>query len=335
MRRLELTGDAAPIAEQVLVVGGQGSGAFTVSETGVLAYQTGVADVRAQLVWFDRAGKQLALLGDQADYGDVELSPDGTRAIVNVLDAARGSRDLWLYDVARGLRTRFTFDPANEFNGVWSPDGNRIAFNSARKGQSDLYVKASSGAGNEELLLDEAWNLFPVSWSPDGRFVLYGNFGGPSTGIDLRVLPLSGDRKTSVFLQTPFNEGEGRFSHDGRWIAYASNESGRSEVYVTPFPQPSGKWQISTAGGTSPRWRRDGREMYYLAPDNRLMSALVSGEGSAFQVGVVRPLFETRPRSGPGSTYDVSADGQRFLVNTAARETTPTPLTLVVNWTAG
>jgi Tol biopolymer transport system component len=184
--------------------------------------------------------------------------------------------------------------------------------------------------------LDEAWNLVPVSWSPDGRFVLYGNFGGSPTGGDLGVLPLSGDRKGSLFLQTPFNEYEGRFSHDGRWIAYTSNESGRSEVYVTPFPQPSGKWQISTAGGTSPRWRRDGKEMYYLAPDNRLMSALVSGEGSAFQVGVVRPLFETHPRLGPGATYDVSADGQRFLVNTtAARETTPTPLTLVVNWTAG
>jgi hypothetical protein len=141
-----------------------------------------------------------------------------------------------------------------------------------------------------------------------------------------------------VFLQTPFNEVGGRFSPDGRWIAYQSNESGRNEVYVAPFPGPGGKWQLSTAGGAFPRWRRDGRELYYLAPDNKLMTALVSGEGSAFQVGVVRALFETRPRSGVNLNayaYDVSADGQRFLVNTLMQEATSAPITIVVNWTAG
>jgi serine/threonine protein kinase/Tol biopolymer transport system component len=336
--RLELTGDAVPVADGVDIGGATGrTGAFSVSQTGVLAYQTGSAGMGSQLIWFDRAGKQIVALGDQADYGGVELSPDGTRAAVTILDPTRRTRDLWLYDVARGLRTRFTFDPAEETAAVWSPDGSRIGFGSARKGLFDLYVKPSSGAGNEELLLDEALNVdvLPTSWSPDGRSVLYVRAGGSSTGNDLRVLPLSGDRKASVFLQTPFSEAGGRFSPDGRWIAYQSNESGRYEVYVAPFRGPGGKWQISTAGGVSPRWRRDGREMYYLAPDNRLMAALVNGESSAFQVGVVRALFETRPRPGVNaSPYDASADGQRFLVNTLMQEATSAPITLVVNWTA-
>jgi Tol biopolymer transport system component len=252
-----------------------------VSQTGVLAYQTGSGDVRSQLIWFDRTGNQIAALGDQADHTAVELSPDGTRAAVTVLDAARNARDIWLYDVATGLRTRFTFDPANDVSPVWSPDGSRVGFVSTRNGVFGLYVKASSGAGNEELLVDQV--QAPASWSRDGRSLLYFERPtGPPGGSGLRVLPLSPDRKASVFLQTSFNVGVARFSPDGRWVAYQSNESGRNEVYVAPFPGPGGKWQVSTAGGTFPRWRNDGRELYYLAPDNRLMTASVNGENAAF-----------------------------------------------------
>jgi Tol biopolymer transport system component len=337
--RLELTGEAVPVAQGLQIGGVTGrTGAFSVSQTGVLVYQAGSGDIRSQLIWFDRTGKQMATLGDQADHGGVELSPDGARAAVSILDPARRTRDLWLYDVARGLRTRFTFDPAEEGSAVWSPDGSRIGFNSARKGTLALYVKAASGAGNEEPLLDDALNLIPTSWSSDGRSVLYFNTqGGSLSASDLRVLPLSGDRKAAVLLQTPFNEGNGRFSPDGRWTAYQSNESGRNEVYVAPFPGPGGKWQISTAGGSFPRWRRDGRELYYLAPDNNLMAASVSGDGAAFQVGVVRALFEVRVRAVPvggGYPYDFSADGQRFLVNTLMQEAASAPITVVVNWTA-
>ena len=333
--RLELTGNAVTVAEGVQIGGVSGrTGAFSVSQTGVLAYQTGAGDVRSQLIWFDRSGKQIAALGDQADLGGVELSPDGTRAAVNILDPGR-ARDIWLYDVARGLRTRFTFDPGEEGSAVWSPDGSRVAFTSQSQG-SALYVKASSGAGNVELLLDEALSASATSWSPDGRTVLYFNGLQATAGNDLRVVSLSGDRKGLVFLQTPFNEVGGKFSPDGRWIAYQSNESGRNEVYVAPFPGPGGKWQISTAGGAYPRWRRDGRELYDLAPGNRLMAALVSGEASAFQVGVVRALFELRARPGVnGHPYDVSADGQRFLVNTLMQDVTSAPITIVVNWPAG
>ena len=249
-RRLVLTGDAFPIAEQIQTQGFfPPSGVFSASENGVLAYQTGAATANSQLVWFDRTGKQIGVLGDPAAYDDLELSPDGRQASVSIPDEAGKGRDIWLYDVARGLRTRFTFGPADELGPIWSPDGSRIVFNSRRKGHLDLYQKASSGAGTEEVLLEDNLDKYPTSWSPDGRFILYSSFGGP-TGNDLFVLPLSGDRKPFPFLQTQFNEAFGQFSPDGRWVAYASNESGRNEVYVAPFPGPGGKWQVSTG------WRR-------------------------------------------------------------------------------
>jgi len=355
VERLELTSDAVPIAEHV-TTSASGAGGFSVSETGVLAYQTGsagvggTAGVPTQLVWFDRGGKQGGVLGDQAGYADLELAPDGRRVGVSIFDPARGTRDIWLFDIARGLRTRFTFDPANESTSIWSPDGSRVVFSARRKGQMDLYQKPSSGAGTEEELLTDSLDKYPLDWSPDGRFILFVVFA-PKTGNDLWVLPLFGDRKPFPFLQTQFSEYPARFSPDGRWIAYASNESGRNEVYVAPFPGPggaatagapgtqSGKWQVSPAGGNWPRWRRDGKEISYLGPDNRLMAAAVNGHLSAFEVGAVRPLFGTRAITNQSYPYDpypydVSADGQRFLVNTLAVETASAPITLVVNWPA-
>jgi Tol biopolymer transport system component len=319
----------------------------------VLAYEIGSAGqglvsagVPTQLVWFDRSGKQIGVLGDNARSGHLQLAPDGRRLAVSVFDLAQTSRDIWLFDIARGLRTRFTFHLADEQASVWSPDGSRVVFSSRRRGRLDLYQKASSGAGAEEELLADGLSKSPSDWSSDGRFMLFGVDNSPTDG-DLWVLPLFGDRKPFPFLQTQFNELFGGFSPDGRWIAYASDESGRNEVYVTPFPGPGrvrsaaaaletqgGKWQVSTAGGDQPRWRRDGKEIFYLGPDGKLVSAAVNGAGSAFEVGAVRPLFDTRA-SGPGFLYDVSADGQRFLVNTLAEEVSASaPITLVVNWPA-
>jgi Tol biopolymer transport system component len=292
-----------------------------------------------QLIWFDRSGKQISTLGDQGGYGDLELASDGERATVSLLDRARRTRDIWFFDIARGLRTRFTFDPAEERASVWSPDGNSVVFNSSRKGRYDLYQKASSGAGAEEELLVDSRDKYPIDWSPDGRFILFG-VGATGATADLWVLPLFGDRKPFPFLQTPFGEVPGRFSPDSRWIAYGSDESGRSEVYVAPFPgrgeTPGSKWQISTTGGTQPRWRSDGKEIFYLAPDKRLMAAAVNGQNSAFEVGAVRALFDTRAPStiNPRSAYDVSPDGRRFLVNTLADGDAAAPITLVVNWRA-
>jgi len=329
--RLELTGEVFPIAEQIQTQGNPLAGVFSASENGVLAYQTGAAGAGSQLGWFDRTGKPMGVLGGTALYSDLDLSPDGKRASVNIQES--GNRDIWIHDVARGLRTRFTFDPAEELMSLWSPDGSRVVFNSRRKGHLDLYQKPSSGAGPEELLLEDNRDKYPVSWSSDGQFILYGSTGGP-TSSDLFALPLSGDRKPSPFLQTQFNEGAGQFSPDGRWVAYSSNASGRMEIYVAPFPGPGGKWQISTAGGLYPRWRQDGTELFYLALDNKLMAAAVNGKGPSFEIGAVKPLFETRT-AGIRYPYDVSADGQRFLINTAPEQAVSAPFTVVLNWTAG
>jgi eukaryotic-like serine/threonine-protein kinase len=333
--RIELTGEAFPIAEEIQTLGGADPyGFFSASGNGVLAYQAGIAVGGLQLTWFDRAGKQIGVLGDPIAQGDgPQLSPDGMRAWIAILDPTQGTQDLWIYDVARGLRTRFTFDPADENGAAWSPDGSQIIFRSNRKGHYDLYQKASSGAGSEEVLLEDDLDQRPLGWSVDGRFLLYANSGGP-TGQDLFVLPLFGDRKPKPFLQTQFTETVGMLSPDGRWVAYRSNESGRNEVYVVPFPDAGGKWQVSTGGGDWPRWRADGSEIFYWAPDNELMAAAVNGKGESFQVETVRPLFEVR-KGGAGHFYDVSPDGQRFLVNSIPEQAASAPITVVVNWTAG
>jgi Tol biopolymer transport system component len=331
-RRLVPTGDPFPIADRIYTQGNPLAGIFSASENGLLAYQSGTTGTASyRLAWFDRTGRQTGVLGDSAAYGDLELSPDGTRASLSI--PGGNGQDIWIYDVPRGLRTRFTFGPEVAATSLWSPDGSRIVFNSNRKGHFDLYQKASSGAGNEEVLLEDNLEKYPESWSPDGQFILYHDLGG-STGYDLYILPLSGDRKPHPFLQTRFDELAGQFSPDGHWVAYQSNESGRPEVYVTPFPGQRGKWQISTGGGAYPRWRHDGAEIFYLTPDNKLMAAAVNGKGSSFEVGAVKPLFQTRA-SRNRYEYAASADGQRFLINTAPEQPASAPITVVLNWTAG
>jgi Tol biopolymer transport system component len=331
-RHLLLRGDAFPIAEQIETTGiNPPYGVFSASENGVLAYQKGASSADSQLVWVDRSGKQLGVLGEPATYSDVELSPDGKRAAVSISDGKQ--RDIWLLDVARGLKTRFTFDPANEELPIWSPDGSRLVYGSRRKGHLDLYQKSSSGAGAEELLLEDKLDKSPASWSPDGRFILYESFGGP-TGGDVFVLPLFGERKPYPLIQTQFNDIPSQFSPDGRWVAYFSNESGKYEVYVVPFPVLSGKWQISKAGGSDPRWSHNGAEIFYLAPDNKLMAVAVNGRGASFETGAVKPLFEIRGARASFS-YDVPTDGQRFLISTAPDQSESAPITVVLNWAAG
>jgi eukaryotic-like serine/threonine-protein kinase len=333
--RLTLSGEALPVADQVQVSEGSQflrTGTFSVSETGGLVYQAD-ASGGSDLEWFDRAGHAIGSLGDRAKYMDVGFSPDGARLSLSVMEPGTATRDVWVYDVARALRSRLTFDPEDDLDGKWSADGDRIAFASRRKGHLDLYVKAASGVGTEQLLWADDLDKYPQSWSPDGRFLLYVTVGGP-TGQALWLLPLTGDeRKPSPFLPTRFNQGTGQFSPDGRWVAYRSNETGRFEIYITPFPGPGGKWQISTTGGNVPRWGRDGREIYYVGPGNTLMSTAVSMDGARVEVGAVKRLFQVHPVT-PRYFYDVSPDGQRFLVNTADGLAASAPLMLVVNWPA-
>jgi serine/threonine protein kinase/Tol biopolymer transport system component len=332
---LALTGDAVPIADQISVGGLSGrTGAFSVSETGVLAYQAAAGEVHSQLAWFDRSGNQVGTLGEHADYGDLELSPDRGQAAVSVLDPARRTRDIYLVDVARGVRTRFTFDPTDEQTAIWSPDGARLVFNARPRGYSDLYEKDADGTSDQRPVLSDTRSKTPLSWSPDGRSILYSTGANVVGNNDLWLLSLEGDRKSTPFLQTAFNETLGRFSQDGRWVAYVSNETGSSEVYVTRFPGPSGKWPISTSGGNYPRWSGNGRELFFVGRDGRLMAAAVDGRGQEFDVGSLRSLFAIRPNTTGRYPYDVSADGQRFLVNAVVEAAAQAPITLVVNWAA-
>src|SRR5207249_1138098 len=209
------------------------------------------------------------------------------------VDPQAGSADIWLIELARNTPSRFTFDPANESAPVWSPDGSRIVFASNRDGVANMYQRLSNGTGNDEVLLKSTDPTGPYDWSPDGRFILFGELS-PKTNGDLWLLPLFGDQKPAPFIQTEFTETQGRFSPDGRWVAYASNESGPYQVYVQSFPTSGGKWQVSTGGGAQPLWRRDGKELFYLAPDRKLMAVEVSGAGPTFVPGAPKPLFEAR-----------------------------------------
>jgi Tol biopolymer transport system component len=331
--RLELMGEAFPIAEQVQRHAvGEPLANFSASENGVLVYQTGAAASGTQLTWFDRTGKQIGVLGEPAQYGDVRLSPDEKRVAVTI--PSGGTRDIWVYDVARGVKTRFTFDTTEERAPIWSPDSSRIVVNSNRKGIYNLYLKSASGAGTEAVLLEDNVSKTPLNWSEDGQFLLYRTDVAP---YDFFVLPLSGERKPAPYTQTPFSENNGRFSPDGRWVAYTSNESGeREEIYVAPFPGPGGKWQVSSEGGLYPQWSRDGTEIFYLAADNRLMTAAVNGKGESFEVGAIKSLFQTRAVIGRSPPHNVSADGKRFLINIAPEQAAESvPITVVVNWTAG
>jgi dipeptidyl aminopeptidase/acylaminoacyl peptidase len=346
LKRLEVMGDAFPVAEQVQFDLAFSLAAFSASEKGVLTYHAGGAlENNSKLLWMDRTGKEIGGLGDPAAYYDQRISADGQKVAVSLFDPSARTIDIWIYEVARGLRTRFTFDPAFERFPVWSPDGSRVVFGSTRKGQYDLFVKPASGAGTEELLLTTGLNLYPTDWSTDGRFLLYWSGGDPKTGTDLWVLPMVGDpsaplgagRKPVPFLQTSYNESDGHISSDGKWIVYVSNESGTDQVYVAPFPGPGGKWQVSMAGGSRPAWRRDGKEIVYLSPDDKLMATEVGAKGSNFEVGAVHPLFQARlHRSGTffPTLYDAARDAQRMLVNTSTAQRSNTPATLVVHWTA-
>jgi Tol biopolymer transport system component len=269
----------------------------------------------SQLAWFDRAGRRLSTLGGAADIGNIELSPDGRRVAVAVLDPTRGTRDLWFYDAASGERSRFTSAPADENWLVWSPDGRRVAYNAFSRDGLDLLVAPATDSRAAERVLGDADGKWPVSWSPDGRTLLVVT-NAPQTGNDIWALPLTGDRRPVPLLRTPVAENWATFSPDGRWIAYSAADTGASEVYVMRYPATGQRWRISNGGGSAARWRRDGREIYYVAPDRWLMAAAVNGSGTEFEMSPPAELFETRFPYPPYHSFDVSADGQRFLVNT-------------------
>jgi serine/threonine protein kinase/Tol biopolymer transport system component len=329
---LQLAGEPFPVAEHVAFNLGLGRGAFSVSENGVLAYRTG-SGVSFQLLWFDRGGKQIGSVGAVGQYFTLWLSPDERRVAVDRNDPQTGTNDIWLFDLLRGIPSRFTSDPASDSNPLWSPDGSRIVFTSSREGGLNLYQKITSGVGNEEVLLKSSKVKTADDWSSDGQFIVYQTLD-PKTKWDLWVLPLSGDRQPFPFAETEFNELQAQFSPDGKWIVYTSDESGAWEVYIQTFPASSGKWRVSTSGGCQPKWRRDGKELFYIAADRKLMAVDVK-LGETFEAGVPKTLFLTRviTLTSFRNHYAVTADGQRFLINSRPEESA-TPISIVVNWTA-
>ena len=326
LKKGELTGEPVPVAEQVSGNSAT-TGYFSVSTTGVLAYRSGVG-ILSRLTWFDRQGKALESVGEPGEYGGVALSPDGKRIAVSRRES---SWDIWLFDAARNTGTRLTFDPGFAGGPIWSRDGKQIAFSRS----SDLFRKASDGSGSEELLVKSSDPKYPMDWSPEGT-LLFGKQSA-STREDLFFLPVEGDRKPATYLATQFRESGAQFSPDGRWVVYGSDESGRPEIYVRRFPNANaGKSVVSNGGGVQPRWRRDGREILYLSPDGKLMSVEVSVNGSMFQSSAPKSLFAVNSRTDRVLSWlwDVTADGQRFLVVTEPENANATPITVVLNWQA-
>ncbi len=312
--------------------------ALSASALGTIAYRASSPVNEQQLTWFDRSGKPTspAVRMDASPF-DPELSPDGR--LIGLDRTMNGNRDVWLLETTRGVLSRFTFNAAVDAYPVWTPDGSQIAFASSRKGSLDLYQKPAGGVGGDVPLFESPDIKVPLNFSPDGRLLLFRSSQIGTGGFDLWVLPLKGDRKPFPVVQTQFDEREGQFSPDGRWIAYQSNESGRFEIYVQPFPGPGGKWQVSTNGGSQVRWRSDGKEIFYIDLDSRLIAAPIQLGSNGQTANIASPvaLFTTRIALGPvppvqKHQYAVSPDGQRFLINTSTVETTTTPITLILNW---
>ncbi len=331
-RRLELKGEPFRLAD-VFSISGPGLAPFSVSASGVLAYrQQAGADV-VQPTWFGRDGKQLGTAGPPGPYGGPSLfslfaiSPDG-RTLAATRRGGGALASVWTIDLVRGTATPFTASDFASAGPIWSPDGSRIVFSSVRDTPPNLYMKSLSGAGGEERVERSINQSWASDWSPDGRFILYYVID-PKTKADLWLLPLSGDRKPVPFLQTQFNEADGRISPDGKWVAFQSDKSGRAEVYVTSFPTAGREWQISTNGGTHQEWRGDGKELIYLAPERKLM-ALEVKIGNGFDAGVPKLLFQL-----PADTYAAARDDQRFLVALETQKAMPSPIQVVVNWIAG
>jgi Tol biopolymer transport system component/predicted Ser/Thr protein kinase len=337
-RRLELKGQAAPVAEQVRNnIAGASYIAFSASANDVLVFPRSRASGR-QVTWFGREGKVMETVGEPGAYGslgNLALSPDGTRLAVTKNSRGADTGNIWLLDLSRGgASTRFTFGSLVDTNPVWSPDGSRMIFSSNRDGPYNLYQKPANGVKDEEVLLKSSEDKFATSWSRDGRFLLH-TVAHQKTKNDLWVLPLDNDKKPVPFLSTEFDERQARFSPDGHWVAYTSNESGQDEVYVRPFSMNSagtaveagGKWPISNGPGVNPRWRGDGRELYYQSRGGRILAVEIA-TNPAFRAGPPQPLGLLT-----SALWDSAADGRRFL--SLANKSEPQPYTVVLNWQAG
>jgi serine/threonine-protein kinase len=338
LQRLAVIGAAIPVVEDVLQSTSSGAAQYSISATGSLVYVSGaVQSAQCKLVWVSRNGEAQPLVAPAHAYLGPRVSPDGRKIAVAIQEQ---EAQIWQYDLARETLTRLTFEGNNNVAPSWTPDGKRIAFISNAAAPQNIFWLLADGSGGLERLTTSQYTQVPMSWSADGQMLAFLEVN-PSTGYDIWVLRMgdpsasSGQvRKAEPFLRTSFNESVPRFSRDGHWLAYISNESGRYEVYVQPFPGPGGKWQISTEGGTEPLWNPNGRELFYRS-GNKIMAVDVTTQ-PGFAAGTPRKLFEgpylPSPLTNPN--YDVSPDGQRFLMlkPSESAEAAPTQINVVLNW---
>ena len=332
-QRYVLSGEPHTLNDDVLYLPGVERAVFSVSNGEVLVTQTGKGASNAQLTWFDRSGKPAGTVGMPETYNNVRLSPDGRRVATDQTDPDGRNIDIWIQEPVRGATTRLTFDPSLDQTPIWSPDGKQILFGSNRKLGFQLYLKNADGSGPEEEVATSGTNTQDINvnawdWSRDGKYALF------RRGNELWYLSWQ-ERVAKPLWQAKWTIRNAQFSPDGRWMAYASNETGSMEIYVSPFPSANGKWQVSNAGGQEPRWRQDGKELFYLSAEGRMMAVAVKAE-SSFEPGPPVALFQTHRRQPVSAedvfSYDVSGDGQRFLIITKVEESRAAPLSVFLNW---
>ncbi len=330
LKRFALTGEPTPIVTDIQYQPQVLRAVFAASNTGLLVAQSGSGVALSQPLWFDRKGNQVGVLGKPDVYGNVSLAPKGRLVALDRTDMATLNTDVWTYELQRQSSKRLTFDPAFDVAPIWNPDGSRVVFASNRRLNVDLYIKDSDGAQEEKVFVRDEANKIPNDWFRDGKYILYQR----DTDLWFMTLP---ELKSHLFLKAPSVIRNGQFSPDGKWVAYASNETGKWEIYVTSFPDARGKWQVSMGGGEQPRWSHDGKELFYLSSDAKIMAVPVT-IGARFDPGTPLVLFQTTPRP-PVSTndqfvYDVSQDGQRFLILTQVKQAESAPMSIILNWAA-
>lgn len=324
-----LTGEPVPLLTDVQFFPRISQAVFAASTAGLLVAQRNADSGASQVLWFDRKGQQIGVALSPGIYGNVMLAPNGKAVASDTTDAASQNTDIWTYDLETRSAKRLTFDPALDSLPIWSPDGSRTVFASNRELKFDLYLKDTNGGQEEKIIPQEGPDRFPTDWSRDGKYLLYGR------GPDLWFVTFP-ELHATQFLKASSTLKSARFSPDGKWVAYSSNESGRWEIYVTSFPEAHGKWQVSNTGGDQPRWRSDGKELFYLSTESKIMAVPVR-TGANFDAGTPMALFQANPREMFATSelfsYDVSNDGQKFLINTQLK-TEMTPMSIVLNWNA-
>jgi eukaryotic-like serine/threonine-protein kinase len=329
-RRYVLSGEPRTLSDEVLYFAQVDRAVFSASSGEVLVTQTGKGASLSQLTWFDRSGKSAGTVGMPGTSNNVRLSPDGRRVAADQTDPDGRRTDIWIHEPAREATTRLTFDPSYHSAAIWSPDGKQIVFGSNRRLGIPLYLKNANGSGSEEEVanLGAGAQVHPWDWSRDGKYILV------RKNNELWYLTWP-ERITKPLLQTKWTVRNAQFSPDGRWVAYASNETGSMEIYVSPFPNASGKWQVSSGGGQEPKWRQDGKELFYISAEGKMMAVAVK-TGASFEASSPVVLFQTRRRQPVSAqdvfSYDASGDGQRFLINTKVDEANAAPLSVLLNW---